>query len=107
MSVDRTASAIIVSVGLLHPPDGKLEPSITKRFATSCVCWNGVSTDVFESVPMKGGQPLPRSTHPASLLRIDTRSWLVTENYEALLAYNCAHTYALSVVALAERLPRH
>jgi membrane-bound lytic murein transglycosylase B len=56
---------------------------------------------------LKGGQPLPRSTRPASLLHIDTRAWLVTENYEALLAYNCAHTYALSVVALAERLPRH
>jgi membrane-bound lytic murein transglycosylase B len=58
-------------------------------------------------IVLEGGKALPRSTRPASLLRIDTRQWLVTENYEALLAYNCAHTYALSVVALAGRLPRH
>ena len=53
------------------------------------------------------GRSLPRSTRLASLVRIDEGAWLVTENYEALLAYNCAHTYALSVVSLAERLPRH
>jgi peptidoglycan lytic transglycosylase B len=58
-------------------------------------------------IVLSGRQSFPRSTRPASLLRIDNRAWLVTENYEALLAYNCAHTYALSVVALAERLPRH
>ena len=58
-------------------------------------------------IVLKDGKALPGSTRPASLLRIDERTWLVTENYEALLAYNCAHTYALSVVALAERLPRH
>jgi membrane-bound lytic murein transglycosylase B len=56
----------------------------------------------------KGGQapaPLHASRHRCFA---STRGqWLVTENYEALLAYNCAHTYALSVVALAERLPRH
>jgi peptidoglycan lytic transglycosylase B len=58
-------------------------------------------------IVLKDGKALPSSARPASLLRIDERTWLVTENYEALLAYNCAHTYALSVVALAERLPRH
>ena len=29
----------------------------------------------------------------------------ITSNYEALLAYNCAHTYALSVALLSERIP--
>jgi membrane-bound lytic murein transglycosylase B len=33
-----------------------------------------------------------------------TRSFLLYENYDALLDYNCAHTYALSVALLAERL---
>jgi membrane-bound lytic murein transglycosylase B len=30
----------------------------------------------------------------------------VTANYEALLAYNCAHTYAISVGTLATKLTR-
>ena len=50
------------------------------------------------------GSALPSSALAASLLRIDDRAWLVTGNYEAILAYNCAHTYALSVVSLADRL---
>jgi membrane-bound lytic murein transglycosylase B len=28
----------------------------------------------------------------------------VYENYEAILGYNCAHTYALSVALLADRI---
>ena len=55
-------------------------------------------------VPARGGASLPSSVRPASLLRIDNRAWLVTSNYEALLGYNCAHTYALSVATLADRL---
>ena len=38
-------------------------------------------------------------------LLIENRAFLVTANYEALLAYNCAHTYALSVAMLADRIP--
>jgi peptidoglycan lytic transglycosylase B len=49
---------------------------------------------------------LPASTVTASLLRVDEGEWLVTGNYEALLAYNCSHSYALSVVTLADRLQR-
>jgi membrane-bound lytic murein transglycosylase B len=55
-------------------------------------------------VAARGGPQVPSSTRPASLLRIDNRAWLVTSNYEALLGYNCAHTYALSVATLADRL---
>jgi membrane-bound lytic murein transglycosylase B len=55
-------------------------------------------------VAAKGHSALPSSTRPASLLKIDDRAWLVTANYEALLGYNCAHTYALSVATLADRL---
>jgi membrane-bound lytic murein transglycosylase B len=42
----------------------------------------------------------------ASLLEVESRRYLVTANYDALLAYNCAHTYALSVALLADRIPR-
>ena len=52
------------------------------------------------------GKPLPRSSIDASLLRIGDRAWLVTTNYEALLAYNCAHTYALSVATLASKIAK-
>jgi membrane-bound lytic murein transglycosylase B len=52
------------------------------------------------------GAPLPKTSGTASLLRIEDRAWLVTGNYEALLAYNCAHTYALSVAMLAAKLPK-
>jgi membrane-bound lytic murein transglycosylase B len=38
------------------------------------------------------------------MLHIDKRWYLVTANYEALLAYNCANTYALSVALLSDRL---
>ena len=51
------------------------------------------------------GQHLPASAREASLLLIENRAFLVTANYEALLAYNCAHTYALSVAMLADRVP--
>jgi membrane-bound lytic murein transglycosylase B len=35
---------------------------------------------------------------------VDTHRFLVYGNYEALLGYNCAHTYALSVAFLADRI---
>jgi membrane-bound lytic murein transglycosylase B len=49
-------------------------------------------------------QPLPASALVASLIRDDTRAFLVYDNYDALLDYNCAHSYALSVAVLADRL---
>ena len=55
-------------------------------------------------VTLASGKPVPSSVREASLLAIDNRTYLVTANYEALLAYNCAHTYALSVALLSERI---
>ena len=51
-------------------------------------------------------QPLPSSAPAimASLIRDQSRAFLVYGNYEALLDYNCAHSYALSVALLADRL---
>jgi membrane-bound lytic murein transglycosylase B len=48
--------------------------------------------------------PLPRADITASLVRDGDRAFLVYDNYEALLDYNCAHTYALSVGLLADRM---
>ncbi len=55
-------------------------------------------------VRLKAGGPLPASDLGASLLRLDGRTFLVYRNYEALLGYNCAHAYALSVAMLADRI---
>jgi membrane-bound lytic murein transglycosylase B len=47
---------------------------------------------------------LPAGTQSASLIRDGSRAFLTYGNYEALLDYNCAHTYALSVALLADQL---
>ena len=50
-----------------------------------------------------GNAPLPPGATPASLVRAGDRSFLVFDNYSALLQYNCAHAYALSVALLSEQ----
>lgn len=50
------------------------------------------------------GQELPSTQRQARLVLAGTRQFLVYENYDALLRYNCAHHYALSVALLADRL---
>jgi membrane-bound lytic murein transglycosylase B len=57
-------------------------------------------------VRRQDGQALPRAAMDASLVRGETRHFLVYGNYEALLGYNCAHAYALSVGLLSDRLQR-
>jgi membrane-bound lytic murein transglycosylase B len=49
--------------------------------------------------------PLPAGDVNASLLETDDgKAYLVYDNYDALLAYNCAHTYALSVSLLSDAI---
>jgi membrane-bound lytic murein transglycosylase B len=55
-------------------------------------------------VRLPAGKPLPASSMEASLVRARSRSFLVYRNYEVILAYNCAHAYALSVGLLADRI---
>jgi membrane-bound lytic murein transglycosylase B len=50
------------------------------------------------------GKPLPRVDRTASLVSTGRRTFLVYQNYDALLQYNCAHAYALSVGVLADRI---
>jgi membrane-bound lytic murein transglycosylase B len=49
-------------------------------------------------------RPIPSGDMPASIVVAGSRTFLVYRNYEALLGYNCAHSYALSVALLADRL---
>ena len=50
------------------------------------------------------GTALPKAAIDASLIHTGKRAFLVYDNYEALLDYNCAHSYALAVALLSERL---
>jgi len=51
-----------------------------------------------------GGTPVAASSLKASLVRAGARSFLLYPNYEAILGYNCAHTYGLSVALLSDKL---
>jgi membrane-bound lytic murein transglycosylase B len=50
------------------------------------------------------GGPLPMADIDAGLVDVGERTFLVYDNYDAILGYNCAHYYALTVALLAERL---
>jgi membrane-bound lytic murein transglycosylase B len=50
------------------------------------------------------GGDLPRLERLASLLDAGDRQFLVYANYEAILGYNCANAYALSVALLGDRI---
>jgi membrane-bound lytic murein transglycosylase B len=56
-------------------------------------------------VRASNGRALPKVDRDASLVRAGRANYLVYPNYDALLAYNCAHAYALAVGRLADRLP--
>jgi membrane-bound lytic murein transglycosylase B len=55
-------------------------------------------------VRLPGGKPLPDSETAASLVSGARRQFLVYANYGALLEYNCAHSYAISVALLADAI---
>ena len=50
------------------------------------------------------GDALPEDTPNAALVAGESRSFLVYRNYDALLEYNCAHSYAIGVALLADAL---
>ena len=60
-------------------------------------------------VRLRGGKRLPTSStstvsEEASLVSGATRTFLVYKNYDALLEYNCAHSYAISVALLSDAI---
>jgi membrane-bound lytic murein transglycosylase B len=50
------------------------------------------------------GGALPKANVPAGLVDVGERKFLVYPNYDVIIAYNCAHYYALTVGLLADRL---
>ena len=55
-------------------------------------------------VRLPKGKALPKSDTPASLVSGDTRRFLVEANYDAILDYNCAHSYAITVALLGDAI---
>ncbi len=57
-------------------------------------------------VQLASGAPLPVAKIDASLVRGRRRHFLVYDNYDALLDYNCSNSYAVVVGMLADRIAR-
>jgi len=55
-------------------------------------------------VRLPGGKPLPKTDLTASLISGTSRHFLVYRNYHAILEYNCANSYALTVALLGDRI---
>ena len=55
-------------------------------------------------VRLAGGAALPKREIDASLVAGSTRHFLVYSNYDALLEYNCAHSYAIMVGLLGDAI---
>jgi peptidoglycan lytic transglycosylase B len=55
-------------------------------------------------VRLPSGRALPASEVPASLVAGSTRHFLVNPNYDAILEYNCSHSYAITVALLSDAI---
>ena len=55
-------------------------------------------------VRLPSGSALPGDVPDTSLVSGTTRHFLVSHNYDVLLAYNCSHSYAVSVGLLARQI---
>jgi len=55
-------------------------------------------------VRLAGGKPLPKADLNASLVSGAKRNFLVYHNYDSILEYNCAHSYAISVGLLSDAI---
>jgi membrane-bound lytic murein transglycosylase B len=55
-------------------------------------------------VRLTSGRSLPKTDVPMSLVSGSTRNFLVTPNYDAILEYNCSHSYAITVALLGDAI---
>jgi len=70
---------------------------MTERIPLSI--WGGLG------VTNMDGTPVPALDVIAGLVDVGERTFLVYPNYDAILGYNCAHYYALTVALLADQFP--
>jgi membrane-bound lytic murein transglycosylase B len=71
--------------------------NMTERIPLSI--WGGLG------VTNMDGTPVPALDAIAGLVDVGERTFLVYPNYDAILGYNCAHYYALTVALLADQFP--
>jgi len=71
--------------------------NMTERIPLSI--WGGLG------VTNMDGTPVPALDVIAGLVDVGERTFLVYPNYDAILGYNCAHYYALTVALLADQFP--
>ncbi|MEP7304508.1 MAG: lytic murein transglycosylase [Acidobacteriota bacterium] len=93
------------------PPEaaGKIAGTVARRAGTC-----QATRDMTVTLPMAewqrigvrlpNGQALPDDAPEAALVSGTSRHFLVHHNYDALLAYNCAHSYAIGVGLLSARV---
>lgn len=95
-----------VPVKLPAKPSARLESLMAQR-SDGCSAERDLSAPKpvreWTAARVRLGRALPRAA-AASLVTLGSASFLVTSNYEAILAYNCAHSYAMSVVELADAI---
>jgi membrane-bound lytic murein transglycosylase B len=95
----------------------KISRETERRIANDVARRNGpcrATRDMTVALPMtswhelgvrqSNGRRLPSTSDNVALVSGSTRHFLVTSNYDALLDYNCAHSYAISVGLLADRV---
>jgi membrane-bound lytic murein transglycosylase B len=91
----RTDAARRIRAGVAHR-DGGCRATRDMTVALPMQRWRELG------VTLPGGKPLPASDLTASLVSGSVRQFLVYHIYDALLEYNCAHSYAISVALLSE-----
>src|SRR5262249_9165385 len=97
----------------------KVTPEVARRIATNVAWRDGgcrAIRDMTVPLPLKewqamgvrlpDGGALPKADIEASMVSGTTRHLLVYRDYDALLGYNCANSYALGVALLADRIER-
>ena len=97
-----------------------VEPDVARRITNEVARQNSpchATRDMTVALPMsrwqelgvrlpggKVGRALPKTERPASIVSGSSRHFLVYNNYDALLEYNCAHSYAISVALLGDAI---
>jgi membrane-bound lytic murein transglycosylase B len=80
------------------PRSGRCQATRTMTVALPLARWDALG------VRLRGGKALPQSDLLASLVAGSTRHFLVYANYDAILEYNCAHSYAITVALVGDTI---
>ena len=80
------------------PRNGSCQATRNMTLALPIARWDELG------VRMLDEKPLPESDVPASLVSGSSRHFLVNANYDAILEYNCSHSYAITVALLGDAI---